>query len=150
MYARDSAIIATPVGHVLIEGGDVVSRIEIGVAEAVRRASGDAVRAAAEQIEAYFAGERRDFDLLLAPSSTPRGEVLRAAIVAVGYGETASYGEVARRIASSPRAMGQTCRRNPLPIVVPCHRITGGAGHYSGGDGLPTKNWLLNHEFHWS
>lgn len=150
MYARDSAIIATPIGHVLIEGSDVVSRIEIGVAMAFREGEGDAVRAAVVQLKAYFAGARRDFDLPLAPASTSRGEVLRAAIAAVGFGETASYGEVARRIASSPRALGQACARNPLPIVIPCHRIIGGAGHYSAGAGLSTKNWLLNHEHHWS
>ena len=150
MYARDSTVIATPVGRILIEGGEVVTGITIGVDDAPRLANADALRAAAEQLEAYFAGERRDFDLPLAPLSTPRGEVLRAAIVAVGYGETASYGEVARAIGSSPRALGQACRRNPFPIVIPCHRITGGAGHYSAGDGLVTKNWLLNHERDWS
>ncbi|MBS0285501.1 MAG: methylated-DNA--[protein]-cysteine S-methyltransferase [Proteobacteria bacterium] len=151
MYARDSAILATPIGRILIEGGETVTRIMIGgVDEAARRGGGEAVRAALEQLEAYFAGERRDFDLPLAPSTTPRGEVLRAAIVSVGYGDTASYGEVARTIGSSPRALGQACRRNPFPIVIPCHRVTGGTGHYSAGEGLPTKNWLLNHERHWS
>lgn len=150
MYARDSTVIATPVGHVLIEGAEVVTGITIGVDDAPRRANADMLRAAAEQLEAYFAGERRDFDLLLAPASTPRGGVLRAAIEAVGYGKTASYGEVARAIGSSARALGQACRRNPFPIVVPCHRIIGGAGHYSAGDGLSTKNWLLNHERDWS
>ncbi|WEK44526.1 MAG: methylated-DNA--[protein]-cysteine S-methyltransferase [Candidatus Sphingomonas colombiensis] len=150
MYARDSTVLATPVGRVLIQGGEVVTGITIGVDDAPHLASADALRAAAEQLEAYFAGERRDFDLLLAPASTPRGGVLRAAIAAVGYGETASYGEVARAIGSSPRALGQACRRNPFPIVIPCHRIIGGAGHYSAGDGLPTKNWLLNHERDWS
>lgn len=146
MYARDHATIATPIGFVRIEGDDAVSRIAIDRAGAPARASSDAVRLAAEQLEAYFAGERLTFDLPLALLRSPRGEVMRAAIVAVAAGETARYGEVAARIGSSARAIGQTCRANPLPIVVPCHRIVGGTGHYSAGEGIATKKWLLDHE----
>ena len=146
MYARDTALIATPVGTVLIEGDDRVRAIHIGVAGPARGGARGAVRLAARQIEQYFAGEREEFDLPLAALTSPRGEAMRAAIVAVGFGETASYGEIARRITSSPRAIGQACRTNPYPIVVPCHRVLGGAGHYSAGDGLRTKNWLLDHE----
>ncbi|UVO52494.1 methylated-DNA--[protein]-cysteine S-methyltransferase [Sphingomonas sp. SUN019] len=146
MYARDHAIIATPIGFVRIEGDESISRIAIDRDGAAKRASSAAVRAAANQLQEYFAGERITFDLPLAPLSTPRGEALRAAIVAVAAGETASYGAVATRIGSSARAIGQACRKNPLPIVVPCHRIVGGSGHYSAGEGIATKNWLLDHE----
>ncbi|HWL46290.1 MAG TPA: methylated-DNA--[protein]-cysteine S-methyltransferase, partial [Sphingomonadaceae bacterium] len=89
------------------------------------------------------------FALPLSPAGTPRGPAHRAAIMAIGYGETASYGEVARAIGSSPRAVGQACARNPLPIIVPCHRVLGAGGaigHYSAGDGIATKCWLLSHE----
>lgn len=146
MYARDTALIATPIGGVLIEGDSVVTAIRIGVAGPKAIAADDAVRCAAEQLEQFFAGERSDFALRLAPLRSARGEALRAAIVAVGYAETARYGELAQRIGSSARAIGQACRTNPFPIVVPCHRVLGGAGHYSAGDGLVTKNWLLDHE----
>ena len=89
------------------------------------------------------------FDLPLAPAATMRGEVLRQAMVNIGFGDTASYGELAARIGSSARALGQACARNPFPIVVPCHRVlqAGGVlGSYSAGEGPVTKRWLLRHE----
>src|SRR3546814_5779644 len=89
-------------------------------------------------------------DLLpLTPAASPLGEVLRAAIVAIPHGETASYGQVARAVESGPRAVGQACARNPFPIIVPCHRVLGNGGslgHYSGGHGVETKLALLRLE----
>ncbi|MBU6207207.1 MAG: methylated-DNA--[protein]-cysteine S-methyltransferase, partial [Alphaproteobacteria bacterium] len=103
---------------------------------------------AVAQIEAYFAGERISFDLSLRPAQSPRGAALRDGIIAVPYGSTATYGEVARRTDSGPRAVGQACRMNPFPIIVPCHRIVSASGpeHYSGADGIKTKAWLNAHE----
>lgn len=150
MYARDHALIATPIGAIGIEGDEgVLTAIRIGADGPGARGSADAVRAAAEQLEQWFAGERESFELALAPAGTPRGEALRAGLIAVGYGETLSYGALARVLASSPRAIGQLCARNRFPIVVPCHRVlgSGGAlGAYSAGDGPKTKSWLLEHE----
>lgn len=107
------------------------------------------IREALRQLNAYFAGRLTVFDLPLAPSLTPRGDALRQAIVAVPYGRTASYGDLAQAIGSSPRAIGQACARNPFPIVVPCHRILGaggGLGAYSAGQGPITKSRLLDLE----
>ena len=149
MYARDSALIATPVGIVRIDGeGDAITSIRIGADGVPRAGATEAVHAAAEQLAGYFAGTRASFDLPLAPARTLRGGALRQAIVDIGYGDRRTYGEVADTIGSSARAMGQACSRNALPIVVPCHRVIGGTGggHYSAGDGLSTKNWLLDHE----
>lgn len=150
MYARDHALIATPLGTIRIEGGESqISAVSIGIDGALSAGSAAAVREASDQLEQWFAGERRDFSVAMAPSPTPRGEALRAGLVAVGYGETLSYGALARRLGSSPRAIGQLCARNPFPILVPCHRVlgSGGAlGNYSGGDGPKTKSWLLEHE----
>ena len=149
MYARDHALIATPIGPVRIEGGDRLSGIRIGAEGARTPGSAPAVLAAAEQLERWFAGELKAFDLALEPAGTSRGEELRAGLVAIGYGETLSYGALARILGSAPRAIGQLCARNPFPIVVPCHRVlaSGGAlGAYSGGDGPKTKAWLLDHE----
>lgn len=103
---------------------------------------------AAAQLTDYFAGRRTDFDLPLAPARSPRGAELREAIRDIGYGSTLSYGMLARIAQSGPRAIGQACARNPLPIIIPCHRVVGsdGLGHYSGGEGLATKRWLLAHE----
>jgi methylated-DNA-[protein]-cysteine S-methyltransferase len=150
MYARDHAGIATPIGLVRVEGGErALTAIRIGGDGAPVKGSAAAVRAAAEQLEQWFAHEREDFQVTLEPAGTPRGEVLRTGLIAVGYGETLSYGALARQLGSSPRAIGQLCARNPFPILVPCHRVlgSGGAlGHYSGGDGPKTKSWLLEHE----
>ncbi len=150
MYAPDHALIATPIGMVRVEGDATrLSAIRIGGEGAMSRGSEVAVRTAVEQIEAYFAGDLKDFDLPLREIRSARGIVLRNGLIAVGYGDTVSYGELARRLDSGPRAIGQLCARNPFPIVVPCHRVLGAGGalgSYSAGDGPATKQWLLDHE----
>ena len=152
MPARDTAVFKTPIGCVEVTGDDAqLNAIRIGPHKGVEQpGAADAVRRAREQIEAWFAGERTAFDLPLAPAATPRGAALRDGIVAVGYGETASYGALARLLSSSPRAIGQACARNPFPLVVPCHRVlaSGRLGAYSAGEGPLTKQWLLDHERH--
>ena len=98
-----------------------------------------------KQLDEYFGGNRETFELPLAPLSTARGEALRAGIASIPYGETLTYGMLAKVIESAPRAVGQACRRNPFPIIIPCHRVTSANGapeHYSGGDGINTKSWL--------
>jgi methylated-DNA-[protein]-cysteine S-methyltransferase len=150
MYARDHALIATPLGTIRIEGNDAqIISVNIGTGETPSRGSAAAVREASEQLERWFAGELQDFFVALASAGTPRGEELRTGLVAIGYGDTLSYGELARQLGSSPRAIGQLCARNPFPIIVPCHRVLGAGGalgHYSGGEGPKTKSWLLEHE----
>jgi methylated-DNA-[protein]-cysteine S-methyltransferase len=149
-----SALPSSPLGMILIESdASQIHRISLvppGSAEISDPGTMSMPAAeAVAQLEAYFDGRSDRFDLPLAPASTARGEALRRAIVDIPPGETRSYGEVARLAASSPRAVGQACARNPFPIVVPCHRVlgTGGAiGHYSAGDGVATKRWLLEHE----
>lgn len=154
MYAQDEAVIATPIGAVRVTGDDrTITRITIGRDAAPAPGHAAAVREAAAQLDAWFAGARRDFALPLARAVTPRGQALRDAMAAIPFGETMSYGALARAAASSPRAIGQACARNPFPIVVPCHRVlaAGGAlGAYSAGDGPATKQWLLDHERHLS
>jgi len=149
------AILETPIGAILITGdGATIDRVRIAGADHIdpcddTALAGSAVAEAAAQIGAYFAGRLRHFDLPLAPAISPRGEALRAAIVAIPFGETLSYGELARLAASVPRAIGQACSRNPFPLIVPCHRVLasgGQLGHYSAGSGLATKSWLLDHE----
>jgi methylated-DNA-[protein]-cysteine S-methyltransferase len=150
IYARDTALIATPVGMIRIEGDEAaVHRIAIEAdRQAPRRADFPAVLAAAEQLEAWFDGALRHFDLALVPPRTPRGQALREGLCAVGYGTTQTYGGLAGQLGSSARAIGQLCARNPFPIVVPCHRILTSAGrdNYSAGGGIVTKRWLLDHE----
>jgi methylated-DNA-[protein]-cysteine S-methyltransferase len=103
---------------------------------------------AARQLRQYFAGERTDFDLPMQPHGTQFQKRVWSAMLEIPCGKTATYGGLARQLESAPRAIGGACGRNPLPIVIPCHRVVGGAGKggYSGLGGLTTKDWLLNHE----
>jgi methylated-DNA-[protein]-cysteine S-methyltransferase len=103
---------------------------------------------AARQLRQYFAGTRTDFDLPMKPYGTVFQQRVWSAMLEIPCGKTATYGGLARQLESAPRAIGGACGRNPLPIVIPCHRVVGGAGKggYSGLGGLTTTDWLLNHE----
>ena len=105
-----------------------------------------AVQFAREQLEEYFAGLRQVFELPLHPVGTPFQLTVWQALADIPYGSTHSYGEVARRIGEpqAVRAVGAANGRNPLPIVLPCHRVIGADGSLTGfGGGLPVKQFLL-------
>ena len=102
-----------------------------------------------EQLRAYFAGALQAFDLPLAPRGTPFQQHVWRALRAIPYGATTSYGAIARELgdAAATRAVGAANGRNPLPIVVPCHRVIGVDGSLTGfGGGLPLKRFLLDLE----
>ncbi|HEY5933464.1 MAG TPA: methylated-DNA--[protein]-cysteine S-methyltransferase [Kofleriaceae bacterium] len=104
---------------------------------------------AAAQLVEYFAGERREFALPIAPRGTGFQERVWNALVAIGYGETRTYGELARAIGrpAASRAVGTANAKNPLSIIVPCHRVIAASGELTGyAGGLPAKRWLLDHE----
>ena len=148
-YAPGRMMIATPIGPVLVEAeGDALTGIRIG-GQGPEESDDPLIGEAARQLQAYFGGHLTTFDLPLAPAATERGPELRNAICAVGFGETATYGDLAERTGASARAVGQACATNRFPIVVPCHRVLpsgGGLGFYSAGQGPATKVWLLKHE----
>ena len=103
------------------------------------------------QLDDYFADGQSRFDLPLAAGGTAFQHRVWSLMVAIPPGRTRTYGEIARELASAPRAVGQACRANPLPIVVPCHRVVGaqGLGGFAGdtsGRKLAVKRWLLRHE----
>ena len=101
---------------------------------------------AVRQLDAYFAGQLRQFDLPLAPKGTAFQQRVWRALLDIPYGETVSYGELARRIArpAAFRAVGAANGQNPLSIVIPCHRVIGSDGRLTGyGGGLPAKSTLL-------
>jgi methylated-DNA-[protein]-cysteine S-methyltransferase len=105
-------------------------------------ALGDALR----ELRAYFAGELETFDLRLAPEGTPFQQRVWSELLKIPYGETISYGELARRIGNpnASRAVGLANGSNPIPIVIPCHRVIGSNGKLTGyGGGLPVKEKLL-------
>ena len=106
-------------------------------------------REAIRQLDAYFAGELETFDLALAPEGTPFQLGVWRLLAKIPYGETTSYGELARRLdrPDAARAVGAANGSNPIPIVIPCHRVVGANGSLTGfGGGLDAKRWLLRHE----
>lgn len=116
---------------------------------AAREDASNLLMRAAAELAAYFAGEMHDFDLPVAPHGTDHDRRVWRAMQRIPAGETRSYGEVARAIGSGAQAVGNACGRNPIPIVIPCHRIVGanGAiGGYSGQGGAETKRFLLGLE----
>jgi len=102
---------------------------------------------AARQLADYFAGTRHDFDLPIAFRPGLIGEVMRA-MVAIPFGETRTYGDLAKELGAPAQAIGQACGANPVPVIVPCHRILGasGLGGFSAPGGVETKVALLKHE----
>lgn len=101
------------------------------------------------QMREYFAGTRTDFDLELRPEGTAFQQSVWQELQRIPYGQTISYAELARRIGKPKacRAVGAANGRNPIPIVIPCHRVIGSSGHLTGyGGGTPAKEWLLRHE----
>jgi methylated-DNA-[protein]-cysteine S-methyltransferase len=154
------AELTTPVGAVSVgcsNAGIVKVRFGVPPAHATgdgEQPAGDLARAARQQLAEYFCGQRRAFDLPLdwsATSGTQR-HVLEVLESTVGYGETTSYGGLAGKagLTSSTdvppaRSVGKIMGSNPIPVIVPCHRVlaSDGLGGYSGGTGLEVKRWLL-------
>ena len=113
------------------------------------RGRGGILARTAAQLTEYFAGERRDFDLALAPSGTEFQRTVWRALADIPFGTTCSYGDLARVVGrpSASRAVGAANGKNPIAIILPCHRVIGSSGELTGyGGGLPMKRWLLDHE----
>ena len=109
-------------------------------------ATGSAPAVAARQLADYFAGNRTIFDVPIALAGSDHQQGVWAALLDIPFGDVISYGELARRIASAPRAVGTACGRNPIAILVPCHRVIATDGRltgYSAGAGIETKRQLL-------
>jgi methylated-DNA-[protein]-cysteine S-methyltransferase len=104
--------------------------------------------AARDQLQQYFDRERTTFDLKLAPQGTAYRRRVWAALCDIPSGETRTYAEIARVAGGSARSVGQANGANPIPVLIPCHRVVASAdlGGYSGGDGLATKRFLLQLE----
>lgn len=149
-------VVATPIAPLLVteRDGAVVSvdyvRRRVKVSD--RKLGSPLMREAARQLDAYFAGKLRRFDLPLAAEGSAFDKRSWDAIAEIPFGETRSYGDLAWQLESAPRAIGGACGRNPIPIIVPCHRVLGAnraIGGYSGNTGLPTKRFLLGLEGSW-
>ena len=151
-------VIDSPIGELrLVERHDEIAAIEFspfGDADGRVRGSRDDAHPvlveAARQLGAYFARDLKEFDLPLAPVGSDFQQRVWAELRAIGYGETASYGQVAHRIGmtnAASRAVGLANGRNPIPVVIPCHRVIGANGTLTGfAGGLPRKQKLLELE----
>jgi len=140
----------TPVGHLVLESdGDVLIGIWLPSQATTTRGDGhDAppvLKDTATQLEEYFAGERTGFTVPMELDGTPFQKDVWAELTRIPYGETISYGELARRVGrpKGPRAVGQANGKNPIPIIVPCHRVLASTGIGGYGGGLPMKRTLL-------
>lgn len=146
----------TPIGELLLAGEDGALAM-IGFPKGSMRRDPKAewiynekpLANARQQLEEYFAGDRKDFDLPLKIEGTEFQVSVLKALQEIPYGQTVSYGEIAKRIGrpKAVRAVGAANGRNPIPIVVPCHRVIGSSGDLTGfGGGLDTKEALLRLE----
>ncbi len=146
----------TPIGELLLVGNQNVLR-EIGFPDGPkrRRAEPDweltdsAFAEAKSQLNDYFAGSLQKFSLAIEPTGTPFQLSVLDQLQKIPYGETVSYGEIATRLGKpkAMRAVGAANGRNPIPVIIPCHRVIGANGKLTGfGGGLPTKEALLKIE----
>lgn len=103
---------------------------------------------ARRQLQAYAAGDLTAFDLPLAPAGGDLQQQVMAQMLAIPFGETRTYGQIATALGVAAQPIGQACGANPIPIIIPCHRVTGagGLGGFSGSGGVETKVALLRHE----
>jgi len=140
--------VSGPLGPLtLFEEADALVALEFGRAPGGEETP--LLATARGELEAFFDGALRRFSLPVNPKGTPFQRRAWAALRRIPYGETRTYGDIARELSSAPRAVGAACARNPLPIVIPCHRVLaadGRLGGYSGGEGLETKRALLRLE----
>jgi methylated-DNA-[protein]-cysteine S-methyltransferase len=160
MEALSSTTMHTPVGVLTVVASErgvraVMwpderdGRVRLGDTSGGGEAADRVVAQAVRQLEEYFAGERTEFDLPLDPVGTEFQQQAWQVLRTIPYGHTISYGEQAARLGdrNKSRAVGAANGRNPISIIVPCHRVVGSTGKLTGfAGGLGTKDWLLQHE----
>lgn len=141
----------SPVGPLTIfESGGRITRLVWATRQHSHNAKPTPVLEAARvQLAHYFDGRLTDFELPLAPEGSAFETAVWDEIAAIPFGRTETYGTLATRLGSAPRAVGRACGTNPIPIIIPCHRVLGAGGTlngYSGQGGLATKSFLLRLE----
>ncbi|MEM7250862.1 MAG: methylated-DNA--[protein]-cysteine S-methyltransferase [Pseudomonadota bacterium] len=143
----DEVQLASPVGTlVVVADDDAIVAVRWG--RGPEREPMGLLRETAEQLDAYFAGRLKEFDLPLRPRGGTFQRQVCDAMLAIPYGMTRTYGELATRLDSAAQAIGQACGENSIPIIIPCHRVLAaqGLGGYSGAGGIETKIALLKLE----
>jgi methylated-DNA-[protein]-cysteine S-methyltransferase len=143
---------ASPIGDLLlVSNGEALTGVCLSPAEPKKDWQRDdaLLEPARQQLQAYFAGELCDFNLPLAPAGTTFQRQVWDELQRIGFGQTTTYGEIARRLGQpgAGRPVGAANGRNPIAIIIPCHRVIGSDGTLTGyGGGLDRKQWLLRHE----
>ncbi len=138
----------SPVGilSVFEEGGSLVA-VEWG--RVPEQGPSPVTEEAVRQLKAYFDGSLKDFDLPLDPPGSDFQKAVCNEMLRIPFGERWAYGDIAKNLGKPAQAVGGACGRNPIPIIIPCHRVVGANGSmtgFSGGEGVETKVWLLQHE----
>ncbi|MGO1119533.1 methylated-DNA--[protein]-cysteine S-methyltransferase [Rhodovibrionaceae bacterium A322] len=140
--------VTSPVGPLTIwQQDDVIYRLSF--TDEQGRDDTPLLREAARQLQAYFDDQLEVFDLPLVPDGTDFQKRVYQAMLDIPYGTTRTYGDLAKDLGSVARAVGGACGSNPIPVIIPCHRVLGGGGKtggFSGGEGVPTKLQLLQLE----
>jgi methylated-DNA-[protein]-cysteine S-methyltransferase len=142
-------IIETPIGPLHAVVDDDGRLLELGFREPKDWTPRALPATVVSQLADYFSGRRKTFDLELAPRGTPFQRAVWSALCAIPYGDTISYAELAHRIGkpAAVRAVGAANGANPIPVIIPCHRVIGSNGSLTGyGGGIERKQWLLAHE----
>ena len=153
MRKMQTRIIDTPVGRVWLEAEDgYLTGLRFSGSEKCAQDASTVLDETERQLEEYFCGRRKNFDVPLRMEGTPFQQRVWHALTEIPYGETATYGEIAERIGNPKacRAIGMANHVNPVSIIVPCHRVIGANGRLTGyGGGLPVKEKLLKLEKKW-
>jgi methylated-DNA-[protein]-cysteine S-methyltransferase len=142
----------SPVGNINVFAlGEKVVYLTMGDAPVGDSGRATVLRTAKKQLLDYFKGKSRELDFAVELAGTEFQRAVWHEISKLGWGQTATYADIAQAIGnpSAVRAVGGAVGANPVPLVVGCHRVLGASGKitgYSGGDGIPTKKWLLAHE----
>ncbi|KFZ30566.1 cysteine methyltransferase [Pseudidiomarina salinarum] len=147
------ASLDSPLGPVTVcSDGEAICQVSFDQSGATGKTSCTVLDRALEQLEAYFQGRLQQFDLPLRPRGTAFQQQVWQQLNTIGFGKLASYGDIARAIQNPKgvRAVGMANSRNPLGIIIPCHRVIGSNGTLTGyAGGLDKKVWLLRHEGSW-
>ena len=147
------AILSAPFGAIGLRlAGEALAGLDLLPADTTLRPNdSSAVQRVVQELDAYYANPGHTWKLSLAPVGTPYRQRVWAALARIPAGSTCTYGAIAGQLGSSPRAVGQAVGDNPLPIVIPCHRVLaaqglGGFMHARDGFPLTVKRWLLRHD----
>ena len=153
MSIHYNAVIDSPLGKLgMIVEGDRLLAIDFLSGNRKKKTPDNATaREVVNQLKQYFKNPEWEFSISLSPADTAFRRRIRNALNNIPVGKVCSYGAVAKKLKTAPRAVGGACRSNPVPIVVPCHRVVaqGGIGGFSGsteGKEIMIKQWLLGHE----